>query len=198
MIIRTLLLALLSIAPPDPPRYDTALLADALMQRLTYPSSLARGKPYQVAHCRRAPQGCRARIDAFAALFVDVGRRYGVSPWLLAAMAVRESALNPFAVGRGGEHGILQLHPRRRDARRLRFVTDERYRDRCRRVVGACQREVVDLAARILRRAIEQCGSPARGLAQYNSGRCDSATSYPRRVEVELLRLYRYAAGEQV
>lgn len=185
--------ALLHLAPVEPPRHDVDVLADALDLRLTYPYSLEVGRPRHVGHCRRAPQGCRERVRAFARMFVASGRRTGVSPWLLAAMALRESGLHPWASGGAGELGILQIHPRRRDARGLRLLRDERYREQCHREVGACQAEVVDLAADVLRRAIEQCGDVERGLAAYNSGRCDSGSSYPRRVSSELAKLYRLA-----
>jgi hypothetical protein len=196
-MFHALIIFLATLAPesPDPSRYDAALLADALDRRLTYPYSLRVGRPRHVKHCRLGPSGCRARVEAFARLFVAAGKESGVSPWLLAAMAMKESGLNPFAEGSGGERGVLQLHPKRKDARHLEFVRSEKYRDRCRKKVGACQAEVVNLAAGILRRAIEACGDTAGGLRMYNSGRCDGATSYDRRVEAELLRLYEHAQG---
>jgi hypothetical protein len=193
----TLVLAMIlssPIDPPDPPRYDPDLLARTLERRLTYASTINRDRPVQVAHCRRAPKGCRARVEAFAGYLVEAGRETGVSPWLLAAMAIKESGLNPFAEGGAGEIGILQLHPKRRDASRLRFLADPKYRERCRKIVGACQREVVDLAARILRSAIVKCGGEThKGLRMYNAGRCDRATRYPRMVEEHLVRLYEIA-----
>jgi hypothetical protein len=126
-------------------------------------------------------------------MFVQSGRKTGVSPWLLAAMAIRESALNPYAEGKGGERGILQIHPKRRDARKLRWMRDPAYREHCKRKLGACQAEIVDHAAAILRRAIQKCGGDtAQGLAMYNAGRCNAATSYPYRVHGELGRLYEF------
>jgi hypothetical protein len=192
-VLAALLVALLTLASPEPPRDDADLLARTLEIRLTYPGGLKVGRVVHVWHCRRAPQGCRERVRAFARMFVAAGQETGVSPWLLAAMAMRESGLNPFAVGPGDERGLLQIHPARKDGRRLRFMADERYRERCKREVGACQAEVVDLAARVLRRAIERCGDTARGLAMYNAGRCGAAVSYPRRVSGELAKLYRFA-----
>jgi hypothetical protein len=190
----TLLVALLTLASPEPPRDDADLLARTLDLRLTYPSSLRARRPYHVWHCRKAPQGCRERVRAFARMFVAAGRETGVSPWLLAAMAMRESGLHPFAVGPGKERGILQIHPARKDGQKLRFLTDERYRERCRREVGACQAEIVELAASVLRRAIETCGGEvARGLNAYNAGRCHSTNGYARRVSSELAKLYRFA-----
>jgi hypothetical protein len=127
-------------------------------------------------------------------MFVEAGRKTGVSPWLLAAMAMRESGCHPFASGGAGEAGILQLHPKRTDARKLRFMRDQKYRETCRRRVGACQAEVVHLAASILRRAIQKCGGATEaGLRMYNAGRCNADVPYPRQVHRELARLYTFA-----
>lgn len=178
------------LAPWEPERYDAKALADALDRRLTYPYSLRVGRPRHIWHCRNAPSGCRARVEAFAHLFVNAGKQTGVSPWLLAAMAMKESGLNPLAEGKGGERGILQIHPRRKEASGLAIFKDGK---RCKKDPDPCQEEVVMLAAQILRDAIERCGSTAGGLRAYNSGRCNGATSYDRRVERELLRLYALA-----
>ena len=44
---------------------------------------------------------------------VDAAERYGVSSWLLLAVARCESpGLNPYLTGRAGELGLFQLHPR--------------------------------------------------------------------------------------
>lgn len=195
--MHTMVLIAALFAPVEPARFDEAALARALERRLTYPASLAAGRPYQVQHCRRAPRGCRERLEAFAGMFVRAGRETGVSPWLLAAMGMSETALNPFAEGEAGERGILQIHPARRDGRKLRFLRDARYRERCKREVGACQDEVVSLAAAILARAIGKCGDTEAGLRMYNSGRCNGRTSYPHRVSKELARLYEYATTQR-
>lgn len=172
-------------APADP-------LAAALLRKLTYPSSLRSGTPYQVSHCRRAPEGCERRVDLFAGYFRSAGEAYGIDPWLLAGMAVRESGLNPFAQGAGGEGGVLQIHPRTRTGRSMRWHTDPTYRKRCEREAGACQGPVVHAAASMLRKAIDRCGSIEAGLAGYNMGRCVPESRYARRAlraRDELLRL---------
>lgn len=195
LMLKIMIIMLLAVA--EPPRYDVDLLARSLELRLTYPSSLRAGrKPYHLWHCRKAPEGCVARVRAFAGYFVAAGRETGVSPWLLAAMALRESGLHPFASGGVGEVGILQLHPKRKDTRRLRFLTDTKYRERCRRLVGACQAELILTAARALSRAIDRCGTTLRALRAYNTGRCNGTTTYPVRVSQELAKLYRFAEGE--
>ena len=89
----------------------TALaLARALDARLTVWRS--GGRRVYVGHCRRARVACRARVVALARVRARAGVRHDVDPFLLAAMALRESGLNPFAEGAAGERGIVQLHPR--------------------------------------------------------------------------------------
>jgi hypothetical protein len=121
---------------------------------------------------------------------LESGEQYGLDPWLLAAMAFRESGLNPFAVGTRGEKGILQLHPKNRRAKEVRFVQDESYRTRCQRQPGACQREVVERAAFILASSLGKCGGDLeQALGMYNTGRCGGSASYAKRVLKERARL---------
>src|SRR6185312_13748780 len=106
-----------------------------------------------------------------AKYLTDAGEQYGLDSWLLAAMAFRESGLNPFAVGTRGEKGILQLHPKNRHAKNLRFMQDEAYRARCQHQAGACQREMVEQAAEMLASSINKCGgSVEQALGMYNTG----------------------------
>ncbi|MCB0114538.1 MAG: transglycosylase SLT domain-containing protein [Caldilineaceae bacterium] len=55
-----------------------------------------------------APQ---AAPDSLEAIFKEVGRQYNVDWRLLAALAYRESRLDPRAVGRSGEYGLMQIMP---------------------------------------------------------------------------------------
>ena len=144
-----------------------------------------------VHHCRRARVDCRARVVTFARLLAEAGYRHGVDPFMLAAIALRESGLNPFAEGAAGERGIVQLHPRGVGSR-VRFVRNERYRDRCARRADACQGEVLDAGARLVAAAIARCGSVAEGLGRYNTGVCQT-TGYSRRVMEERQNLLRLA-----
>ena len=121
-------------------------------------------------------------------MFIEAGERHGVDPWLLAAMALRESGLDPSALGRRREAGILQLHPRGA-GRDMRFVQDEDYRERCLRTVDACQAEVVERAARTLADAIEECGGLRRGLGAYAAGHCTGRGPYATHVLEERDRL---------
>lgn len=49
---------------------------------------------------------------SYRALFEQVGQRYGIDWRLLAALAFRESRLNPHALGRDGDMGLMQIIPR--------------------------------------------------------------------------------------
>ena len=164
-------------------------LARALDERLTVWRN-GRRQVY-VWHCRAARPGCRARIVAVAQLLAEAARRYTVDPFLLAAMAIKESGLNPFAAGAAGERGVVQLHPRGVGSR-VRFVRSEGYRRRCERSAGACQKEVIDAGARLVSAAIARCGDVLEGLGRYNSGICQS-TAYSARVMEERQNLLQMA-----
>jgi hypothetical protein len=168
----------------------TPLLQQALRFRVTVNTS-KHGFMTAAYHCRHASEGCDRRLLEFARYLKDAGEANGIDPWLLAAMAFRESGLNPFAVGGVGELGILQLHPKNARSRGVRFVRDEWYRHRCQREAGACQREVVDRAAQLLAQSLEQCGGDLdKALGMYNTGRCGGNGSYAKRVltEMEILK----------
>jgi hypothetical protein len=174
------------------------LLQQALRSRVTIHINPRTGFMVPAYHCRRAQGGCDARLLEFAHYLQDAGERFEVDPWLLAAMAFRESSLNPFAVGAIGERGILQLHPRGSKTKNVRFVKDQWYRDRCKNQLGACQREVVDRAAMMLASSLEKCGGDLEGaLGMYNAGRCGANPRYAERVLAERQRLKR-AVGLEI
>jgi hypothetical protein len=140
--------------------------------------------PVYVSHCRRASEGCTRRIGAFARMFVSVGSRYRIDPYLIAAMAMRESGLNPDARGSIGEFGLLQLHPYSAAGMRARMV--------CKRAPSDCTRAIVDEATRHLAAQIARCGNLERALTAYNRGVCrapDGDDRYARQVLRELARL---------
>lgn len=47
----------------------------------------------------------------YAELFIEAGRRHGISPRLLASVAQVESAFDPTAVSRAGAQGLMQFMP---------------------------------------------------------------------------------------
>ncbi len=141
----------------------------ARLQIWTRPS----GRPVYVRHCRDAHGGCEARTRRLSELFVQAGHAHRVDPWLLAAIAVRESGTNPNAVGGRGEFGVMQLHPGSRRGREASL--------RCAGAPGTCPAEDVDVAAALVRVGIDRCGTEATALGLYNAGRCGE-TTYSRGV----------------
>lgn len=182
-----------ALPSPDLPEPDPALV-EAIRREISIP--LPNGEHAPVRHCRSAGprmegaerwDRCERRIRLFTSYFQAAGERHGVDPWLLAAMARRESGFHPMAQGSIGEFGIMQLHPQG-VGRRSRYVQNARYRERCQRVPGACQEEVVDLGASLIGRAIQRCGDEASALGAYNRGECGE-TDYSRRVMRTLQRM---------
>jgi hypothetical protein len=170
---------------PDHDDDAIALLQSAMRSRIVIGYNQS-GRGVLAYHCRHAKEGCERRLSQFAHYLVDASQAHGIDPWLMAAMALKESGLNPFAKGPAGELGILQIHPKRRDALHVRFIRDEWYRLRCRREPGACQREIVDHAARVLARSVEMCGGDIKGaLGLYNTGRCGGSRAYAKRILLE-------------
>jgi hypothetical protein len=164
-------------------------LARALDRRMTVWHTDSR--VVYVRHCRAANGGCRQRVSTFARLIGQASERHEIDPFLLAAVAMRESGMDPSAAGAAGERGIVQLHPRGPGAR-IRFVTSEAYRRHCARRPDVCQAEVLDAGARLLATTIARCGSVRSGLGAYNRGQCGE-TDYARRVMRERQRLLRLA-----
>jgi Transglycosylase SLT domain len=165
---------------------DTSPLLQQAMRSRVAVHKKRSGASIPIYHCRQAHEGCDRRLTEFAHYLIDAGERNGIDPWLLAAMAFRESGMNPFVVGAVGELGILQLHPKNPKVKSVRFVRDQYYRLRCRKQPGACQREVVDRAAEILARSVDMCGGDLYlALGAYNTGKCGGNKSYADRIIVE-------------
>lgn len=167
-------------------------LARAIDARLTVRESRS-GKPVYVQHCRVSTGGCRARIATLARLITEASNRANVDPFLTAAIAMRESGLNPLAVSPVGARGLVQLNPRYR-GKTVPFVYNERYREQCSARPGACQREVLDAGLGLYKWALSRCGGDVeQGLAWYNSGRCDKRNGYAASVLSERRRLLKLA-----
>jgi len=169
-------------------------LERALSARLTVWTTPT-GRRIFVSHCRSYRGGCESRIASFAQLIADAAQRHSLDPFLLAAIALKESGLNPVAVGQAGERGIVQLHPLG-VGRRVRYVQQEQYRSRCLRQPHACQAEVLETGARLLATSIERCGGLEAGLGMYNAGRCTEEVPYIRRVLREQARLVDLAQAD--
>jgi cell wall-associated NlpC family hydrolase len=92
---------------------------------------------------------------AYRTLFEQAGRRHGVSPDLLAAVAQTESGFNPRAVSSAGARGLMQIMPG--TARGLG-------------VDPTVPAQAVDGAARLLSQHQRSFGSTSLALAAYNAG----------------------------
>jgi hypothetical protein len=167
-------------------------LARAIDARLTVRESKS-GEPIHVQHCRASEGGCRVRIATLARLITEASNRANVDPFLTAAIAMRESGLNPLAVSPVGARGVVQLNPRYR-GKTVPFVYNARYREQCSTRPGACQREVLDAGLGLYKWALSRCGGDVeQGLAWYNSGRCDKQNGYAASVLSERRRLLKLA-----
>ena len=89
-------------------------------------------------------------------LFVEAGRKYGVSAQLLAAVAKQESNFKPTAVSHAGARGLMQLMPGTARGLGVRDSFDPA--------------QAVDGAARLLRDHLKTFGSTKLALAAYNAG----------------------------
>lgn len=126
---------------------------------------------------------CHRRLRELASAFVDAGDEYGIDPWILAAVAWKETRWNTWAQGGISEAGVMQLagkakrHP---DGKLLTFYADPKA---CRRVPDECQREVVFRAAGIIAKRRDQCGSLEGGLFFFNNGHaCTHKNGYGPKV----------------
>lgn len=181
-----------STNPGDHPP-EVRALARAFEERLTV-SRRRDGTPVLARRCREGPVDCRARLLVFAAMIRETAARHDVDPFLIAALAIRESGLDPSALGRRNEAGIVQLHPRGA-GRDMRYVQDAAYRDRCQTRIDACQGPVLERGVSTLATAIEECGGLIAGLGAYATGHCTRRARHPRRVLQERDRLRRLARG---
>lgn len=181
--MRELLAILVLFAPAVgnvPLRSTEASITAAIDDAMTIPSTRRGGSHRHWRSCQRAHGGCHERLAAFARMFVEAGSAHGIDPWILAGLAWSEARMNPYAEGRAGEMGITQLTRRHRGA--SRFMSSPKFRERCRREVGACQFGLVDRTAQILERSLERCGSLRRAIGAYNTGSCSRGEAYADRV----------------
>lgn len=197
--IITLVASLITGSPSN--SLEAALRADVAI-----PYHAARGRWVPWRACRESQVGCASRLKALALFFHLAGREHGVDPFLLAAMAFEETRGNPWAEGKGGELGVMQLHRANARGRAMRKrLRDKRERRRCERAWGECQLGVIRAGAETL--AAFQARCTAKGMAEdlagytgavalsealtgYNTGKChrDDST-YSSRVLRRMHRL---------
>lgn len=147
-------------------------LQHAVLESLTLRID-ADGNPVYAGSCSRDYFGCEGRIRSLVEIIVHESIVAKVDPWIVAGMVWHESRFNPFAESHLGTRGIMQLHPRNSRFSSNRFLHRDAYRNRCRRIEGNCQAEVVQDGTKLLRDAIDRCdGTLVQGLTMYNTGRC--------------------------
>jgi hypothetical protein len=159
------------VAKAQPPQRD---LSAAMLAWLSLPHERPDGTHPFVAHCRQRRGGCEAYVRRYALLFETYAARGEIDPYLVAAVALHESALNEDAIGRAGETSVMQVNPRSRIASWVRRW--------CRTSPSDCDAIHVQGAVSVLATAIRSCGGEACGLVRYNSGRAEASSSYSRAV----------------
>jgi len=113
------------------------------------------GVPAGMATAASSSPALAAAPAAYRSLFEQAGRRHGVSPALLAAVAKVESGFNRSAVSGAGARGLMQLMPS--TARGLGVDPMD-------------PPQAVDGAARLLATHLRTYGSVPLALAAYNAG----------------------------
>jgi len=91
----------------------------------------------------------------YASLFVAAGKKYGVDPALLAAVAKAESQFDPNAVSPAGALGLMQIMPSTAANLGVNPLDPP---------------QAVDGAARLLQQNLKKFGSTSLALAAYNAG----------------------------
>lgn len=146
-------------------------------------STLPNGHP--VRSFRTHPLGAHGRAAELAELLTEASRAHRVDVYLLTALAWSESRFDSSQVGRVGERGLLQLHPRFTYGRAYgRFRGTQHERDRL----------AIFLGAEALRHGLQVCGErrPRHAVGWYKSGRCVAGPAAAH-VMVARSRLRRFA-----
>lgn len=121
----------------------------------------ARG-PVHAPHMRPMPE---ARAAEFSAALDQSAAFTGLPRYLLFAVAWSETALDGSRVGKVGERGVMQNHPRSRAGRAYARV--------CKGVQSAaCDRLSIRLGAEALAEAFRACGTYGMAIGRYKSGKC--------------------------
>jgi hypothetical protein len=181
LFIRDCVILSAAEAQRTPREIEAEEIAIALRRKLQLPyESPDQTHPY-VAHCRNARGGCEARTLRFARLFVDLAGDHQIDPYLIAAIAMRETALNPRVVGDAGERGVMQVHPGRREAARARRVCA-----RNRQSANVCEAAYVVAGVEILAGVLTRCPRVEDAIGAYHSGRCGGGGDAYIRAVLEL------------
>jgi hypothetical protein len=146
-------------------------------------SLLPNGAPVRVF--REHPLGAEGRATELAELFAEAGAAHNLDPYLLTALAWSESRFDSSQVGRVGERGLMQLHPRYVHGRTFaRFRGSSHDRDRL----------SIFLGADALRHGLEACGERRvrYAIGWYKSGRCIAGPAAAQ-VMLARARLRRFA-----
>jgi soluble lytic murein transglycosylase-like protein len=108
----------------------------------------------------------------------EAGRKYGISPQLLYAIAKTESGLNPKAINRGNTNGtydvgIMQINSRWFPVLRKYGITERNLYEPC---------VNIEVGAWILAQNIQRHGNSWAAVAAYNAADPRRGTQYMRRV----------------
>ena len=120
--------------------------------------------------CGPGHGGLAEHVDAAA-------RRYLLHPVLLVAVMANESRCHAGAIGKHHDTGLMQVRGRARNGLSRRALLDPRTN--------------LDTGARWLALMTVWCGSTARGLGAYNSGKCHGSKGYARKVLATVRRIWR-------
>ena len=104
----------------------------------------------------QAPKGYRPSMDRYDSLILGSARRYGISPALVKAVCLAESAMNPLAVSHAGAQGLMQLMPGTAGDMDVDDPFDPA--------------QSIDGGSRYLARQLRTFGSVELALAAYNAG----------------------------
>lgn len=147
-----------------------------------------------------APMGCESRVGALVNHIFDSAREHRLNPWLFLAVAVESSGFNPFHVAQRVRTGIMGLTHTRAYRRNETFFTNSEYRTQCFNTADACQENIIEQSAQILREAIDRCTSDEAelpdfdgGLRRYVSGSCRASARFATRVLAQMNELQEFA-----
>lgn len=118
----------------------------------------------------------RERAEEIATVIVDAASNHGVDPYLLAALAYKESGFDHAAVSPEASFGLLQVNARGWGRKALnKCLIDPRF----------CLFWSTWSGAEAFAHYLKRCGTEARAVAAYRFGHCVK----PRRIDLEVIRV---------